>query len=173
MRGAVQPFLGDPGFRKNMRSLLESEGQFPERSKLLESLDYFDSMVDPYDAFRGENGELWDMIAGANYGASEPFLGLLGFRNEMELRMARNLSRIICKENPWAINALENRVNYVVARSTLIKSPRRTAKKFRRRSSARSRRCLISGASTMPGGENKRTASVVRTWTENHFADST
>jgi hypothetical protein len=110
----ANPFYGDKEFTKGMKSLLESEGDFPDRKRLLEGLDYFDSLVDPYDAYRGENGELWDQIASAMYGASEPFLGLLGFRNELELRMARNLSRTLCKENPWCHCILENLVNYIV-----------------------------------------------------------
>jgi hypothetical protein len=110
----ARPQLADAAFRKGMRSMLERNPEHPERKGLMESLDYFDSLVDPYDAFRGENGELWDQVAAANYGASEPYLGLLGFRNELELRMARNLSRIIAKENPWAKNIMENRVRYVL-----------------------------------------------------------
>lgn len=111
---AANPFFGDHEFNRSMRNMLESEGEFPDRKRLLEGLDYFDSLVDPYDAYRGDNGELWDQIASAMYGASEPFLGLLGFRNELELRMARNLSRTLCKENPWCKTILKNRANYIV-----------------------------------------------------------
>lgn len=110
----ANPIMGDSTFRAGIKSMLLSEPDFPERAKLLEGIDYFDTLVDPYDAVRGENGELWDQIASAMYGASEPFLGLLGFRNELELRMARNLSRLLCKENPWAINILENRISYTI-----------------------------------------------------------
>ena len=108
------PLWGDKEFRRGFKSMMQSEPDFPGRNKLMESLDYFDTLVDPYDAVRGDNGELWDQIASAMYGASEPFLGLLGFRNELELRMARNLSRLLCKENPWAICGIENRINYSV-----------------------------------------------------------
>ena len=76
-------------------------------SKMLESFDITTACVDPLDAIRDpETGELWDVL-GATNDSSRLFTPAV-------LGMMRQASRRLANNNPFAINALENRINYII-----------------------------------------------------------
>jgi len=78
--------------------------------RFLESFidDILDRYVDPRDEFEG-----WTPIDGDLSAAwQEPYT--LAYRNETDLAALRNQSRQLASQNEFAINALENRVSYIV-----------------------------------------------------------
>jgi hypothetical protein len=106
----------NPGLFLNM--LAEEDRRM---EKLAEALDLAAQMVDPMDAYR-HGDETWlPMGAGFTGGGSlsrsgNMNLGLLtsGFDDELQLAMARDEMRYLAGTNPYAINAHENRVSYIV-----------------------------------------------------------
>jgi len=80
---------------------------------LSESLDY-SNWVDPYEAYCGPNGEPWGPVGTGTGGGNRPPLDRAGFRDELELDKAREFSRLQAETNEFAINAIENRISYVV-----------------------------------------------------------
>jgi hypothetical protein len=97
---------------------LSAEDRYME--KLAEAIDLANSIIDPTDAYRNGN-ETWLPIGrgftGVGSGVSGNMgLGLLtsGFDTELELAMARDEMRYLAGTNPYAINAGENRVSYIV-----------------------------------------------------------
>lgn len=89
-------------------------------AKLAEAIDIAQSIIDPTDAYRHDN-EMWlplgkGFTGGSGTTSGNMRLGLLtsGFDNEVELSMARDEMRYLAATNPYAINAHENRVSYIV-----------------------------------------------------------
>jgi len=84
--------------------------------KLAESIDLANGMIDPYERYRNGD-EMW-LPAGTGFtGTTQPGqFGTLtaGFNDENQLSMARDEMRYMAATNPYAINAHENRVSYVV-----------------------------------------------------------
>lgn len=77
---------------------------------LLESCleDY--SCVDPYDAYRDSDGTHWSTLRVTGFSNSQGS----GCFDEARLEEIRRQSRDLVLRNEFAINALENRVNYIV-----------------------------------------------------------
>jgi hypothetical protein len=65
-----------------------------------------DDLVDDRERFYGDNNDLWLPI-GTNQDASHQW-------TEHKHLQARNQSRYLCDENPFAVNGLENRINYII-----------------------------------------------------------
>lgn len=82
-----------------------------ENSRLRESLEFFSNYVDPLEARRGPEGELWDVIDSP--GATEN-AACDGFADEQQLARARSACRRLERTNEFAINGHENRVSYIV-----------------------------------------------------------
>ena len=80
-----------------------------ETRMLRESLDLFDTFVDPSDAFRGPEGELWTTLTHESEESRSA-----GFHTEAELTTARQICRHLAWTNEFAISAHENRVSYVI-----------------------------------------------------------
>lgn len=80
------------------------------RVKLTEAAaNYYDAVVDPQDAFRDDDtGELWTALGtnGSEDGA--------GIASAQQLAGIRAESRTLCATNPFAVNAIENRISYIV-----------------------------------------------------------
>ena len=71
---------------------------------------FWDTYVDPRDAYYGPDGELWDAIGtGKGILDEEP-----PYRTDAELRAMRSLGRLLWQENEFAINGHENRVSYII-----------------------------------------------------------
>ena len=81
---------------KNMNNINQLQQRLAEAF-----LDLEDRYVDPYEPFH-DDGERW-MTAG----------GMIGL-TETGLRTVRDECRSLALSNEFAINALENRINYVV-----------------------------------------------------------
>lgn len=89
--------------------------------RLAEAIDLAQSMIDPMEAYR-DGDETWlpmgsGFTGGGTTGPSGNMrLGLLtsGFDSELELSMARDEMRYLAGTNPFAINAHENRISYIV-----------------------------------------------------------
>jgi len=64
--------------------------------------------VDPEDALRGADGRKWDLLGAADQTLSSVI------RTEAQLTEVRNECRMLAIGNPYAINAHENRINYIV-----------------------------------------------------------
>jgi hypothetical protein len=89
-------------------------------AKLAEAIDLAQSIIDPTDAYRHDN-EMWlplgkGFTGGSGTTSGNMRLGLLtsGFDDELQLSMARDEMRYLAATNPYAINAHENRVSYIV-----------------------------------------------------------
>ena len=73
------------------------------------AFDIGDGWIDPDERFRGESGEKWVPLGGADTkGKSSPLI------NEAELASARAEGRSLAVWNEYAINGHENRINYIV-----------------------------------------------------------
>lgn len=99
------------------RTFLEQLAEDDRRlEKLFEAVDAASQLIDPLDAYRDGN-ETWLPLGSGFTGATrmQP-LGMLtaGFDGELELSMARDEMRYLAATNPYAINAHENRVSYIV-----------------------------------------------------------
>lgn len=91
------------------RRIIEETQQW-EQSLLESLLHRMDSYVDPAEAYRDHEGRFWNPIfRGGSGGESSP----PGF-TEHFLMEIRNQSRDLVFRNEFAINALENRINYIV-----------------------------------------------------------
>ncbi|HEY1064760.1 MAG TPA: phage portal protein, partial [Pirellulales bacterium] len=79
--------------------------------RLQEAVDMLDRVVDPREAFYGDDGETWLPTSDgrAAFGSAAG-----AYRSEEDLRRLREESRRLAIENEFAINAFENRVSYVV-----------------------------------------------------------
>lgn len=93
------------------RARLDLEYAKLENKVMQETLDLYGSWVDPIDALRDENGELWQTIGGVETGAFS--MDYIGWRAIADLTRARWQCRWLSRYNPYAINVQENRVNYV------------------------------------------------------------
>lgn len=75
-------------------------------ARLTEALtNYWDVFIDPLEALRDETTgrlDIWKKIGGGDTAISSG------------LEQARNNSRVLVAENEWAINAIENRISYIV-----------------------------------------------------------
>lgn len=106
----------NPGLFLNM--LAEEDRRM---AKLAEAIDLAAQMIDPADAYRHDE-EMWLPMgfgltgSGTTGTAGNMNLGLLtsGFDNELQLAMARDEMRYLAATNPFAINAHENRISYIV-----------------------------------------------------------
>lgn len=69
----------------------------------------WDSYVDPREAFLGNDGEIWEGISGAFTPIEE-----LPFRTCTELFQIQSVARILWRDNEFAKNAHNNRMNYII-----------------------------------------------------------
>jgi len=76
---------------------------------LMEALDLSTQYVDPLDAFRGPDGLLWEPL-----GSQEKERSATHFTSEKQLADARDTCRALLFTNEFAINAVENRISYVL-----------------------------------------------------------
>lgn len=84
--------------------------------RLAEAIDLANGMVDPLERYRNGD-EVWlPMGTGFTGTNQQGQFGTLtaGFNDEQELSMARDEMRYLAATNPYAINAHENRISYVV-----------------------------------------------------------
>ena len=84
--------------------------------RLAEAIDLANGMVDPLERYRNGD-EIWLGMGTGFTGTTQPGqYGTLtaGFNDEQELAMARDEMRYLAATNPYAINAHENRISYVV-----------------------------------------------------------
>lgn len=82
-------------------------------AELVESID-LSSYVDPLGAIRDEQGGYWNTVAMPGYSGSRSINDRSGFRTETELTAARDYCRRLAEENSYALNAIENRISYIV-----------------------------------------------------------
>jgi hypothetical protein len=96
-----------------LQHLSEEDRRF---EKLAEAIDLASQVVDPLEAYR-DGTETWlpmgTGMTGATHGRTVGMLNA-GFDTELELAMARDEMRYLAANNPYAINAHENRVSYIV-----------------------------------------------------------
>jgi hypothetical protein len=78
-------------------------------SYLESQVDLWQSYVDPREAYLSSDGELWESI-----GAGGSPLEDMPFRTCAELFQIQSVSRYLCRENEFAINAITNRINYII-----------------------------------------------------------
>jgi hypothetical protein len=78
-------------------------------SYLESQVDLWQSYVDPREAYLSSDGELWESI-----GAGGSPLEDMPFRTCAELFQIQSVSRYLCRENEFALNAITNRVNYII-----------------------------------------------------------
>ncbi len=79
------------------------------------NIDLYDAFVDPLDAVRGDNGEMWTAIgSGTGAGPTGPGAERHGWRTLAELMIARQQCQRLHEFNAFAIGGSENRVNYIV-----------------------------------------------------------
>lgn len=82
-----------------------------EQNRILqESLNLLNHCLDPAEPYR-VGSELWLPVGGA-VGADDPIE--MPYRNLLELSNIRRACRHLCQHNEFAINALENRISYIV-----------------------------------------------------------
>ncbi|HUS39187.1 MAG TPA: phage portal protein, partial [Pirellulales bacterium] len=80
-------------------------------STLLESIDLLANYVDPFDRFRGPNGQMWQDVGTAGLWS---YTDCANFKSEKDLSDAREYCRLLARRNPYAINIHENMTNYIV-----------------------------------------------------------
>lgn len=80
-------------------------------STLMEAFDLMANFVDPFDRFRGPNGQIWQDVGSAGLWSDTD---CSNFKTEKELSDAREYCRLLARRNPYAINIHENMVNYIV-----------------------------------------------------------
>jgi len=82
------------------------------RARLAEATNYyFGNLIDPRDAFRDDDGEMWRPLGGAA-GLEGGMAALLD--SESKLAAIRTECRNLALTNEFAINAHENRISYIV-----------------------------------------------------------
>lgn len=93
------------------RLLMELESaRIKAETRLLEATtSYTSDYVDPEDALRGDNGQLWIRIGGA---ADSKISSVI--ETESKLEQVRNDCRALAVINEYAINGHENRISYIV-----------------------------------------------------------
>ncbi len=78
------------------------------------NIDLYDALVDPLDAVRGDNGEMWTAIgSGTGAGPTGPGAERHGWRTLAELMIARQQCQRLHEFNAFAIGGSENRINYI------------------------------------------------------------
>lgn len=90
---------------------LKAELLAAENRMLQESLEVLGSYVDPREAFRGPEGNLWQQIGAIDAGEQA---SSYAFSDERQLAEARAIGRMLERTNEFAINGHENRVSYIV-----------------------------------------------------------
>ena len=98
--------IGD--MERAMRSVDKSIASFLESQ-----MSFWDSYVDPRDAYLGEDGEIWSGIGGNKNSPIDE----LPFRNCVELFQVQSIARCLWRDNEFAINGHTNRINYIVGKS--------------------------------------------------------
>jgi len=89
------------------------------QNRFLESqLDLWDRLVDFDDELLDNGQRVWNKI---HLGTLDPGAAALAYRSEVELNELRNQSRYLCLTNEFAINAVENRISYVVGEGHVYK----------------------------------------------------
>lgn len=78
-------------------------------------VDLWQSYVDPREAYLDENGEVWAGIGAHGQGVSP--LEELPFRTTVELFQIQSVARILWRDNEFAKNAHQNRINYIIGAS--------------------------------------------------------
>lgn len=96
-------------------ALLETRLKKYERAVLSESLSWLDNYVDPSEAYYDSDGTRFMPIGGSGEGMS-PLTEPVPYRNETELDLLLRESRWLALTNEFAINAIENRISYVVGK---------------------------------------------------------
>lgn len=102
------------------RDKLEARRIKKENALLRESLDVWDTLINPLDSIRDENGEWWNIVGGVggNRGGTgmngQPATDRAGFPDEVSLSRAREICRVLSEVSEFAINIIENRISYVV-----------------------------------------------------------
>jgi len=71
---------------------------------------FWDTYVDPRDAYYGPDGEIWDAVGNGRAVADEE----PPYRTDAELRMKRSVGRLLWQDNEFAINGHQNRISYIV-----------------------------------------------------------
>lgn len=89
--------------------LVTSDGIYEARH-VTEAVDFSGTYVDPRTPYY-DDGERWLPLG---YSESEESRWQSGFANEQELRDARSACRYVARMSEYAINAHENRINYIV-----------------------------------------------------------
>jgi hypothetical protein len=95
------------------QELLERKVIALENKMIRESVEMWDNYVDPLDAFRGEDGEMWSAVGGGSIPAGSGF-ERHGWRVLAELTIARRQCQLLAETNEYAINGHENRINYII-----------------------------------------------------------
>lgn len=95
-----------------LESLQRQESAYFDR--LEESMDLCANYVDPRQAYIDADGSQWDQVGAGRGGTNRPLQDFAGFANEQELTHARETCRRMKTYSEHVINALENRVNYVI-----------------------------------------------------------
>lgn len=81
------------------------------QAQLTEAFDaLWDDFVDPREAYAGEDGEWWRPLSSGGSGPT----GQLSSLDEAGLSQLRAQCRRLALANEFAINAIENRINYIV-----------------------------------------------------------
>lgn len=95
------------GRRHDPAAVAEARLRRRAAKALMESIDVYDRYVDPRERYEDPTGELWTPV-GAEHGKA------VGFSSEQELAEARRLCRTLAEDNDFAINGIDNRINFVV-----------------------------------------------------------
>lgn len=108
-----QPINEQIASQEQMREQLYLRAVTVQNKMLKESVDLWDARVDPMDAIRGDNGELWTPVSGVP-GPTGPGMERHGFWTVTELMIARVQCQWLTELNQFAICGHENRINYIV-----------------------------------------------------------
>lgn len=115
------PFLGEVHFGNGRPHTLQEQvaeklGQLDGKlvGRLLESIDLMANYVDPWERFRGADGEMWRPIGTMGGDDGRSATDVSNFTSDAELTQARDYCRLLARTNPFAINLHENLINYVV-----------------------------------------------------------
>lgn len=80
--------------------------------ELIESITALDDRyVDPLEPFVDSGNEIWTLISGGGCAGADSRL-----LNEQTLEVMRNSSRALLLRNEFAINAIENRINFIIGK---------------------------------------------------------
>ena len=80
-----------------------------EKSLMESFLNWDDSTIDPMEPYRDANGEYWRPIAANSWSGKHDAIF-----DETHLTSLREQSRNLVLTNEFAINAIENRINYII-----------------------------------------------------------